>query len=95
MTSKDFILARLAIKNCGECEYSFEHGCGYNSYVCDLDGHSIDLSRISDLCPVLKIETPVCMVCVDSSQYVWNFSVEPSVRICRACGSPEAIKEAA
>jgi hypothetical protein len=40
---------------CGECEYSFEHGCGYNSYVCDIDAEPIQLNKERTDCPRRRI----------------------------------------
>ncbi len=37
---------------CGDCEYSFEHGCGYDSYVCDIDAEPIQLNKERADCPL-------------------------------------------
>lgn len=39
-------------KNCGDCEYSFEHLIGYN-YVCDIEAESIELDQMHDDCPLM------------------------------------------
>jgi hypothetical protein len=36
---------------CGDCEYSFEHLHGYNSYVCDIDAEPIQLNKERADCP--------------------------------------------
>jgi hypothetical protein len=37
---------------CGDCEYSFEHLHGYNSYVCDIDAEPIQLNKERADCPL-------------------------------------------
>ena len=37
---------------CGDCEYSFEQGCGYNCYVCDIDAELIQLNKERADCPL-------------------------------------------
>ena len=37
---------------CEQCMYAFEHLNGYDSYVCDIDAHSIKLDSMSDACPL-------------------------------------------
>lgn len=29
---------------CNDCDFSFEHLIGYNNYVCDLDGHDVNIA---------------------------------------------------
>jgi len=38
-------------KNCGDCEYAFEHLHGYDSYVCDIDAEPIQLNKERADCP--------------------------------------------
>lgn len=40
-------------KNCGDCEYAFEHLIGYN-YVCDIDAEPIELDQMRQDCPLTK-----------------------------------------
>lgn len=40
-------------KNCGDCEYAFEHLIGYGDYVCDIDVEPIDLNLMRDDCPLM------------------------------------------
>lgn len=40
---------------CGDCEYSFEQGCGYNCYVCDIDAEPIQLNKERADCPRRRI----------------------------------------
>jgi len=44
-----------ASNNCGDCEYSFEHLHGYNSYVCDIDAEPIQLNKERADCPRRRI----------------------------------------
>lgn len=37
---------------CSQCEYAFEHLNGYDSFVCDIDAHTIQLNTMSDACPL-------------------------------------------
>jgi hypothetical protein len=42
-------------KNCGDCEYAFEHLHGYDSYVCDIDAEPIQLNKERTDCPRRRI----------------------------------------
>lgn len=43
---------RVKKKNCGKCEYAFEHLIGYN-YVCDIDVKPMDLNQMRNDCPLM------------------------------------------
>lgn len=41
---------------CNDCDFCFEHLIGYNNYVCDLDGHDVNVATPPGWgCPLKRI----------------------------------------
>ena len=62
---------------CGDCEYAFEQGCGYDCYVCDIDAgnsmNTIDRQRLKKLAD-RKVERELrpCRHC-GNKNFNWDF----------------------